>query len=53
LNGYEDGQAYTEQEYYEWLDEAGFEAFKRVVTSDGSSILTAYKEIVGIGAGAD
>ncbi len=43
LTGYQDGQAYTEQEYYEWLDEAGFEAFERVVMSDGSSILTAHK----------
>jgi hypothetical protein len=43
LNGYEDGQAYTEQEYFDWLDKAGFEAFERVVMSDGSSILTAKK----------
>ena len=43
LSGYEDGEAYTEQEYCDWLDEAGFEAFERVVMSDGSSILTARK----------
>jgi SAM-dependent methyltransferase len=45
LNNYADGEAYTEQEYYDWLDEAGFEAFDRVVMSDSSSILTAYKAI--------
>lgn len=43
LNGYDDGQAYTEQEYHEWLSEVGFEAFERRVFSDGTSILTAYK----------
>jgi ubiquinone/menaquinone biosynthesis C-methylase UbiE len=43
LNGYDDGQAYTEQEYHDWLAEAGFEAFERVVFSDGTSILTARK----------
>ena len=45
LNGYEDGQAYTEQAYYDWLAEAGFETFKRVVMSDGSSILTARRRM--------
>ncbi len=43
LNDYDDGQAYTEQEYQEWLAEAGFGAFKRVVFPDGVSILTARK----------
>ncbi len=43
LNDYEDGQTYTEQEYQEWLAEAGFGAFKRVVFPDGVSILTARK----------
>ena len=44
LTGYDDGQAYTEQEYYEWLAEAGFSDFERVVKPDGASILTAYKQ---------
>lgn len=43
LNGYQDGQAYTEDEYFTWLGEAGFEASERVVYPDGSSIVTARK----------
>ncbi len=43
LNGYDDGQAYTEQEYHKWLAEAGFGDFERVVFSDGASILSARK----------
>lgn len=43
LNAYEDGQAYTEQEYHTWLTEAGYEAFERTVFPDGTSILTARK----------
>ena len=43
LNGYEDGQAYTEQEYGEWLEEAGFVDYERLVFPDGASILTARK----------
>lgn len=43
LNGYEDGQAYTEQEYYMWLAEAGFKKLERIMIDDGSSILTAHK----------
>lgn len=43
LNGYDDGQAYTEQEYLNWLMEAGFEAFERKVFPDGASIVTARK----------
>ena len=45
LNGYKDGQAYTEQEHYDWLAEAGFVDFERVVMSDGVSILTARKPL--------
>ncbi len=45
LNGYDDGQAYTEQEHHEWLAEAGFVAFERVVFPDGESILTARKPV--------
>jgi len=45
LNGYKDGQAYTEQEHYDWLAEAGFVDFERVVMSDGVSILTAHKPL--------
>lgn len=43
LNGYEDGQAYTEQEYVDWLRQADFVNFKRIVCDDGSSILSASK----------
>jgi hypothetical protein len=45
LNGYKDGQAYTEQEHYDWLAEAGFVDFERIVMSDGVSILTACKPL--------
>jgi len=45
LNGYKDGQAYTQQEHYDWLAEAGFVDFERVTMSDGVSILTARKPL--------
>lgn len=43
VNVYNAGQAYTEQEHKEWLEEAGFEGFKRTVLPDGGSIITARK----------
>ncbi len=43
LNGYKDGQAYTEKEYRRWLDEAGFVDHERFVYPNGASILTAQK----------
>ena len=43
INVYEEGQAYTEQEYKDWLEEAGFGNFKRTVLPDLSSIITARK----------
>ena len=43
LNLYEGGQAYTEGEYKDWLIEAGFENFERVILPGGESILTARK----------
>ena len=43
LNIYDGGQAYTEGEYSDWLTEAGFEDFERVVIPDGSSIIHARK----------
>ena len=43
LNIYDGGQSYTEGEYREWLTEAGFVDVERVVTSSGSSIVTARK----------
>lgn len=43
LTAYQNGQAYTEQEYREWFSAAGYEAFERVVLPDGSSIVTAKK----------
>jgi SAM-dependent methyltransferase len=45
LTAYKDGQAYTEQEYHNWLAEAGFIDFERVVMPDGVSILTARKPL--------
>lgn len=43
LNIYDGGQAYTEGEYRDWLTEAGFEGFERLIISGGSSIITARK----------
>ena len=43
LNGYQSGQAYTEAEYYYWLNAADLEAPERIVYSDGTSIITARK----------
>jgi SAM-dependent methyltransferase len=43
LNSYDDGQAYTEQEYRDWLAEAGLVDFERVVLANEVSIVTARK----------
>jgi len=43
VNVYNEGQAYTEQEHKEWLEEADFGTFKRSVLPDGGSIITAQK----------
>jgi SAM-dependent methyltransferase len=43
LNVYDGGQAYTEQEHRDWLAEASFEAFARVILPDGNSVITARK----------
>ena len=43
INVYDGGQAYTEQEHKDWLEEAGFGNFKRTILPDGSSIIRARK----------
>jgi SAM-dependent methyltransferase len=43
INVYDEGQAYTEQEHKDLLEEAGFEGFKRTILPDGGSIITARK----------
>ena len=43
LNVFDQGQAYTEQEYREWLAEAGFVGFRRVILPNKRSIVTARK----------
>ena len=43
LNIYDAGQAYTEREYTDWLSEAGFQDIRRVIMSDGDSIMTGLK----------
>jgi SAM-dependent methyltransferase len=43
LNIYEEGQAYTEQEYHDWLIEAGFNDFRRERLVDGSTVIVARK----------
>ena len=49
LNIYDEGQAYTEKEYRNWLVEAGFEKFKRDTLADGSAIITAQKPMSSMG----
>ena len=43
LNIYDGGEAYTEQEYRDWLSEAGFEGFERVLLPNGTSIVWTQK----------
>ena len=43
INIYDEGQAYTEQEHKDWLEEVGFGDFERIVLPDESSIITARK----------
>jgi ubiquinone/menaquinone biosynthesis C-methylase UbiE len=43
INVYDEGQAYTEQEHKDWLEEAGFGSFRRTILADGSSIIKARK----------
>ena len=43
INIYDEGQAYTEAEYHDWLIAAGFVEFKRDTLPDGSGIITAQK----------
>jgi len=43
INVYDEGQAYTEKEHKDWLEEAGFDSFRRTIMTDGSSIITARK----------
>jgi len=43
INVYDEGQAYTEQEHKNWLEDAGFRSFRRNILADGSSIITAKK----------
>ncbi len=43
LNQFDEGQAYAEEEYAQWLAEAGFEGFTRSPLPAGNSLITAYK----------
>lgn len=43
LNIYDAGEAYTEQEYRDWLDESDFKNVERVLLPDGNSFITAQK----------
>ncbi|MHC4664648.1 MAG: methyltransferase [Planctomycetota bacterium] len=43
INIYDEGQAYTEQEYKDWLEEVGFGHFDRLILPDESSIISARK----------
>jgi hypothetical protein len=43
LNIYDEGQAYTEQEYRTWLTAAGFTGMERVSLTGTSSLITAHK----------
>lgn len=43
INIYDEGQAYTEDEYQDWITAAGFVDFKRDTLPDGLGIITAQK----------
>ena len=43
LNLFDEGQAFTEEEYARWLAEAGFEGFTRFPLSADNSLITACK----------
>ena len=43
INIYDEGQAYTEDEYRDWIIAAGFVDFKRDTLPDGLGIITAQK----------
>jgi ubiquinone/menaquinone biosynthesis C-methylase UbiE len=43
INYYDQGQAYTEQEHFDWLAEVGFEDIKRIILPEGGSWITARK----------
>ena len=43
INIYDEGQAYTEDEYRDWIIAAGFVRFKRDTLPDGLGIITAQK----------
>jgi len=43
LNAYDEGEAYSECDHREWLSEAGFEDFERVVLPNKESIIRARK----------
>ncbi|MFB3061465.1 MAG: methyltransferase [Candidatus Binatia bacterium] len=43
LNLYDEGQAYTETEHREWLEEAGFDHFERKTLPDEFSLMQARK----------
>jgi hypothetical protein len=43
LNVYDAGEAYTENEHREWLEEAGFEDIERTLLPDGNSFVAARK----------
>lgn len=43
INIYDEGQAYTEDEYHDWITAAGFVDFKRDTLPDGLGIITAQK----------
>ena len=45
INIYDEGQAYTEAEYQDWLTGAGFMDFKRDALPDGLGIITAQKPV--------
>lgn len=45
INIYDEGQAYTEDEYHDWITTAGFVNFKRDTLPDGLGIITAQKPI--------
>ena len=43
LNNFDEGAAYTEHDYKDWLTQAGFDGFERVVLPNASSVIKARK----------
>jgi 2-hydroxy-4-(methylsulfanyl)butanoate S-methyltransferase len=53
INVYDEGQAYTEREYRDWLTEAGFTDVERASLAGGQSLITAHKPVCSLSDTSD